>query len=73
MLDSHKIGNTEYVLFSIERADMGGRMNKKDTLALLKENNIKYSLKDAFSVYVGQWGVWIEKDKERIASDLLFG
>ncbi len=72
-MNTHRIGNTEYVLFSIERADMGGGLNKKETLALLKENGIKYSTKDAYSCYVGQYGLWIEAAKENEASKLLFG
>lgn len=72
-MNTHRIGNTEYVLFSIERADMGGRWNKKETLETLRNANIKYSTRDAYSCYVGHYGLWIEASKEREASDLLFG
>lgn len=72
-MNTHRIGNTEYVLFSIERADMGGRWNKKETLEQLKQAGIKYSTKDAYSGYVGQYGLWIEAAKEREAEELLFG
>jgi hypothetical protein len=59
-----------YTLFSCEKASEGG-MSKETAIYLLKEAGIK-SRRDAYSPYVGQYGLWVETGKEKKAEDILF-
>jgi len=66
------IKGVEYVLFSCERKDMGGRYSKKEAIELLKENGIKTSATGAYTMYVGHYGLYVEAKFEDKASDLLY-
>ena len=66
-----RIGHTIYASFSCLKYAEGG-MSKKDAIALLKEHGIKVTAKDAYSPYVGQYGLWVEASKQDEASKLLF-
>ena len=72
-MDTIIIKGVEYVSFSIERADMGGRMSKKESLQELKTRGIKYNLSRAYTPFVGHWAVLIEKSREKEAEELFFG
>jgi hypothetical protein len=58
--------------FSIERADMGGYWNKKEVVAWLKKNNIKYNFSQAYTPYVGHWAIFVELEHEQKFSDFVF-
>jgi hypothetical protein len=52
------------------KASEGG-MSKDTAVYLLKEAGIK-SRKDAYSPYVGMYGLWVETGKEKKAEKILF-
>lgn len=66
-------GDTVYVLFSMEKPSEGGRWSKKEARKVLAENGIKTSTTDAHTIYVGQYGLWVEAKFQEKASKLLFG
>lgn len=67
-----RVGKTEYVRFSLERKDMGGRYSKQEAIALLKQNNIKVTTTGAYTPYLGHYALLVEAEFEKKASDLLF-
>ena len=69
---THLIGKTEYELFSIEKASEGGRFTQKELKGILKELGIKFNLRNAYSPYVGQYGIYIEKTFEDVVENLLW-
>jgi hypothetical protein len=66
------IKGIEYAPFTVERKDMGGYFSKKEVIEWLKENKIKYNLSQAYTPYVGHWGILIEKKYEKRFSDFVF-
>lgn len=73
MYDTIVIKGVEYVAFSVEKYTEGGRYSKKELGELLKEKGIKYNYSHAYSPYVGQFGIFIEKSKEKEVEELLWG
>lgn len=70
-MDTHRIGKTEYVGFSVESSLYGG-YTKKNTIAELKRHGIKVSTTNAYTPYVGQWAMWVEAKYESEVSDWLW-
>ena len=64
------VKGVEYTLFSCLKASEGG-MSKDTAVYLLKEAGIK-SRTDAYSPYVGHYGLWVETGKKKQAEDILF-
>jgi hypothetical protein len=64
------VKGVRYALFSCLKASEGG-MSKDTAVYLLKEAGIK-SRKDAYSPYVGHYGLWVEANKEKEAEKILF-
>lgn len=60
------------VLFSIEKKNEGGDYTRQEAMDLLRENGIYSSSMGAQSPFVGQYGLWVEKEKSNQAEDLLF-
>jgi len=59
--------------FSIECKSYGGRYSQKEIKEELKKRNIKYNTSEAYTIYVGHWGIYIESRYSEMISDWLFG
>jgi len=66
-----EIKGTIYQLFSVEKHAEGG-WSKRELCELLKEHGIKYNTINAYSPYVGQWGIYIESKYVDEVSDFLW-
>lgn len=60
-----------YAPFSCLKASEGG-MSKDMAVYLLKEAGIKVRTQDAYSPYVGHYGLWVEFSKREQAEKILF-
>jgi hypothetical protein len=59
--------------FSIENKTYGGRYSQKEIKDELKKRGIKYNTSQAYTIYTGHWGIYIETQYSEMVSDWLFG
>jgi hypothetical protein len=73
MIHGHiRVNHVFYAPYSCLKATEGG-MSKETAVYLLKEAGIKVRTKDAYSPYVGHYGLWVEASKQKEADKILFG
>lgn len=68
-----KINGVEMDGFSIEKKTFGGRYSQKEIKDELKKRGIKFNTSQAYTIYQGHWGIYIEADYSEMISDWLFG
>ena len=59
--------------FSIEKKTFGGRYSQKEIKDELKKRGIKYNTSEAYTIYQGHWGIFIEARYSEMFSDWVFG
>jgi hypothetical protein len=73
MYSTIEIKGVVYELYSIERKDMGGRHSFEDIKEWLNEQGIKWNKSRAYSPFVGQYGLFIEKKHTKKVEKFLWG
>lgn len=68
-----KIGGIWMDGFSIEKKTFGGRYSQKEIKDELKKRGIKFNTSQAYTIYQGHWGIYIEARYSEMISDWLFG
>lgn len=59
--------------FSIEKKTFGGAYSQQELKEALKEVGIKYTTRDAYTIYQGHWAIWIESEFADEVSEWLWG
>ena len=67
------IKGTWYDGFSIEKKTFGGRYSQKEIKDELKKRGIKFNTSEAYTIYQGHWGIYIEHVYADMIGDWLFG
>ena len=73
MYNTIEIKGVVYELYSIEKKSEGGRHSYADIVEWLKTEGIKFNKSRAYSPYVGQYGLFIEKKYTKKVEKFLWG